>query len=102
MATTVGKYQTSAAASAQATGSEGAETGAEGSAAAAVVAMQLPMNDDAAAVRPASSSRPPGVNPRSEQGRKTKMRAIGLEGRSEQRGKQGHPTQFPLKPKHRM
>ena len=37
-----------------ATGSEGAETGIEESAAAEVVAMQLPMNDDAAAARPAS------------------------------------------------
>ena len=31
-----------------------------------------------------------------------KTRAIGLEGRSEHRGKQGHPTQFPLKPKHEV
>ena len=57
------------AVTAMATGSEGAETGVEESAAAAVVAMQLPMNDDTAAARPVSS-RPHGATPRSEQGRK--------------------------------
>ncbi len=60
------------AVTAMATGFDGAETGAEESAAAAAVVLtQLPMAVEAATTRPASS-KPPGVKPRSEQGRKNK------------------------------
>jgi hypothetical protein len=88
------------AVTAMATGSEGAEGGAEESAAAAAaaaaaaVAMQLPMNDDAAAAKPASS-RAHGVNPRSEQGRKNNNARNRARRMKRAEGQTGAPGKLP-------
>ena len=86
------------AVAAMATGSEGAKAGT-GERAAAAVAMQLPMNDDAAAARP-FSNRAHGAKLRSDQGRKNRNAHRAAKRKEQAQEQTGYPTQFPLKPKH--
>ena len=78
---------------AMATGSEGAKAGT-GERAAAAVAMQLPMNDDAAAARP-FSNRAHGAMCRSEQSRKDKNAHLAAKRKAKAQGKTGAPGTVP-------
>ena len=74
--------------------SEGTEAGAGESAAAAVVTMQLPMNDDAAAARPASS-KAHGAMRRSDQSRKDRNARLAAKRKAQAQELTGAPDTVP-------